>query len=525
MGQFILRHPSGGSALRDGDSLRDGFTAATYAEVLADTLLLDTPGDALTDGDGNIITDGNGHPLLADSDGWDRLAHRETLADGVSFSDSQGGGTAYTSTSADTMVFTTITGDTFGGGTGADYTHVGADTLLFTTDTSDLFNYLEVSLQPTVATPWGRTQEWNAWVELTIAGDVVASSAEGDFQLVGGRLTEDLTRSIVGDVSLDLAFPAGSALIPTRLGDLLDPHGQTAIKVWAGYRGREVPMGLFDLATTPLTLDLGGLRVAVTGMSFERLIQRAGFWEVVSLGPGFADIEAREGIYFLTRTVLGANLPVQIDHNPIRMPTVTYKPGDDRLSAIAEIANGARMDVRFNRVGVFTVTNIPSNVDALEPRWNFTDGDNGTILSATREFSDAESFNGVLVEGTAQRTDSAGPVYYMELLQNPSSPLYFNPTQGPGSSRWGPRIKHIRNEFVATLEQAAGVAKAYLAELSAVSDTVVVRAPANAEIEVTHIAQLTSADLGVDDPYRVTRVIHDLSGGPVEVTLHRWRGI
>lgn len=44
--------------------------------------------------------------------------------------------------------------------------------------------------------PWGTSRVWNAWVEFIVAGEIIATSTDGTFALVGGTVTEDITRSI-----------------------------------------------------------------------------------------------------------------------------------------------------------------------------------------------------------------------------------------------------------------------------------------------------------------------------------------
>ena len=505
MGLFTLRDPGGGSALRDPtslDTLRDGAATTTLYEALSDTLAI------------NEVATG-------------RQAMVVLVADVVVFADTTGGGTGYATVAANTLVFTDAAVTTGGGGT-QNYTQVSADSLILTTASGDFFNLLTIPLLPPSAAPWGQSQQWNAWVELTIAGEVVASSAAGDFELLGGRLTEDVSRSVSADVSLDLALPAGSALLPTRPGDLLDPHGETVLKVWAGYRGAETLMGLFDLATSPLRLGADGLTISVTGMSFERILARAGFWQVENWASGEWTVLV---LARLARAVLGEGLPIgfspSVEHFGKLPAEVSWKPGDDRLAKMAEIAAAASMEVRFNRLGHLWMRPAPSVFDytGATASWEFLDGERGTLLSATREASDEESYNGVVIEGNYIDPPEDDGLIYAAWIQDRSSPLYFNPSLGPGTARWGPRPKFIRNEMAHGYAQLEQIARTELAKLSALADTVTVTAPANPGVEIGQYCRLRSDDLQIDATYRAVRVTHDLAGGPLEATLNRARSV
>lgn len=495
MGLFTLRDTGGGSALRDPtslDTLRDGAATTTLYEALSDTLAL------------NQVATG-------------RQAMVALVANALVFSDGTGGGTAYTVTVTNALILADANTTTPGGGI-QNYTQASVNLLTLVTTSADYLNLGVIPLVPS-RPDWGESQEWNAWVEFLVAGTVAASSATGEFRLVGGRITEDVSRSVMGDVSLDLAFPEGSSLIPVEVGDLLTPHGDTVIRVWAGYKNAEVCMGYYDLATTPLTVDLGGLRVAVTGMSFERVIQRAGFWGVDT----WDNLQAVDGIVRLVNGVLGGNVQYVLPPFDVPIPGVSFKPGDDRLAMATKMAQAAGLEFRFARTGQFVVSGIPSPDSYLTApaQWEFLDGPSGTLVSAVRDFDDEDSYNGVVLEGAAPRDSNSQPVYAAAFITDPSSPLRFNPSLGAGSSRWGPRPKYVRNEFVGTAEQASSVLANELTKLSAVSDTITVKAAANAGVEVGNYARLRASKLGVDAVFRVNRIVHDLTGGAMEATLGR----
>jgi hypothetical protein len=377
--------------------------------------------------------------------------------------------------------------------------------------------------------PWGTTKRWNAWVEVLNGGTLVASSARGDFTLTGGRLNEDLTRSIVGDISLDITLEAGPRghhpFLPIDLGYLFDPNAGSRMVVYAGFEGDEKRMGEFDMASTPLSLEPGGVVMHVAGHSLERLLQRAGFWVVECTTNGTRTTTA---IYNLIANALGP-INVLAESNNSTVTDYSFKPGDDRLKKILELATAAGMEARFDREGNFRLTKAPTSQDfgSHGYRWHFVDGINSkvaTLSKAAREFSDENTYNGVIIEGDSHATPNAPPIVFSLFNSRKGSVLYFDP-YNPASSQNGPRPKYIRSDLVTTLEQAMSMAAAELFKVLAVADSVTATVPANADIEVGDYARLQCEGLGVDAIYRIVRTAHDLAGGPCTVGLYREQNV
>lgn len=425
-----------------------------------------------------------------------------------------------------------------------------------------------------IVTPheWGTSRTWNAWAELWVADQLVASSANGDFALVGGRVTEDITRSICRDADLELAFPlmprvatiavytltgttepfvvgeseVGSAdvvggggtasvqsapaiaetrrnpMIPVNLGDLLDPHSASLLHVWAGWEGEEVRLGIFDLSSVPVTAQDGGAAITISGQSFERRIDKAGFWQVENATDGQSVSSITT---YLVNQVL-SDVLVRPESHAATTPAVSWKPGDNRMTAITKLLDSAGMLGYFDRDNIFRIERAPSLDDLSKQTdwtWHIVDGVNGvvaTLYGAGRTFSDEESYNGVIIESTQHETD-ADPVIYVLWNNNPASPLYFDPAN-PTVTAGGPRPKYISTDQVKTEAEAAAMALSELAKVLTVADAIEVSAPANAAIQMGHYARFTSDALGVDGIYRVVRATHDLAGGPIELTLQRF---
>lgn len=424
--------------------------------------------------------------------------------------------------------------------------------------------------------PWGASRRWNAWVEFHVGSILVASSANGDFALVGGKITEDISRPIRRDVQVSLMFPTGQTLstgavyalstgesfdvgedlvgsdsliggtgtgvatvlipaqralttrsvfIPTNVGDLLDPNGPTVMKVWAGFYGSEVPMGTFDLSSVPVRVTEGGATLEVTGQSFERRIGKAGFWEVVALPAGTT--AALGAAALILDALPGVTLRSVI--NDTSVAELSYKPGDSRLTKVIDLLAAGGLEGGFNRANDYVMTEAPSmsDIGTAIPNWEVLDGVNAsvaTLNSATRDFSDENSYNGVVIEGDSHDTANTPPIIYTLWNTNPGSPLFYDPNN-PAASLTGPRPKYVRSELVRTTEGAVAVAQAELAKVLMISDSVDAAVPANAAIEMGHFARVASEALGLDGVYRINRVVHDLTGGPAQLSMYRYQQV
>jgi hypothetical protein len=258
--------------------------------------------------------------------------------------------------------------------------------------------------------------------------------------------------------------------------------------------------------------------VSVTGMSLERTIQRAGFWRVELSGAG-AWVSSL--VLALVQQVM-PDVAWSVELNQTPLPDMSFKPGEDRLAKIVDIANSGAAAVRFDRQGGLLMRNwVPPLQRQANVSWTLTDaldGEVATLLSAEREFADEDSYNGVVIEGGA--VDGQPPVFFTQWITNPQSPLYFDPDRA-SSRRRGPRPKHVRNEFVTTVEQAQAAAQSILAHWMAVTDQVTATAPANPTLTIDGFVRLKSRGLGVDAPYHIRRATHDLAGAPTELLLDR----
>lgn len=420
---------------------------------------------------------------------------------------------------------------------------------------------------------WGSSRKWNSWVEIMYRDTLIASSADGDFAVTSGKITEDIGRPVRRDVQLSLTFPqlprrmtmpvlqatvtgtpivVGSSnvgstdriggvaaaeavvippvepestrplLIPTTLGSVLDPNSLAHLRIHAGFVGEEVLMGYFDLASTEVKDGGSGPVVDITGQSFERRLNLAGFWQMNGFGASQPAVSAAMAV------ILEAMPQTQfiVTQSAATIGELTWKSSDNRLTKITDLLTLAGMEGGFNRSNVFTIqpAPIPSSFGTQQAQWDVIDGVNArvaTLNTASRKFSDEDSFNGVVVEGTSQSTPNTPPVSAVVWNTNQTSPLYFDPTN-PGASTMGPRAKFVHSELAHTTNDAYSIAQIELAKVLMLTDTIDAEVPANAEIQMGHFVRLVCDSLGVDGIYRVARVVHDLAGGPASLSLYHF---
>lgn len=423
---------------------------------------------------------------------------------------------------------------------------------------------------------WGSSRRWNSWVEFHAGNTLIASSANGDFAVADGQVTEDISRSIRRDATVTLLFPqnaqrrtvgvysqvtsgspfevgddevgdvemvgggtsveelsippvtsdtARSVFIPTQVGDLLDPHSLATMRIYAGFEGEEVLLGFFDLAETPVRVEGGGAVVDVTAHSFERRLERAGFW---NMNPYPASTPAIDAVLVLIGEAIRGT-PILTAASGATIGELTWKPGDNRLSKITELLGICGMEGGFNRSNTYVIQPAPTASDfgTQSPRWDIIDGVNAriaTLNAASRTFSDSDSYNGVVIEGTGQDNPQDNPIYSARWNLNPTSPLYFDP-DNPQASPMGARPKHISSELVKSQTDADAMATVELAKVLMVTDSIEVEVPANAELEMGQYVRFACDAIGADGVYRVNRVVHNLAGGATSLTLYRFTGV
>lgn len=425
---------------------------------------------------------------------------------------------------------------------------------------------------------WGSSRRWNAWVEFHSGVTKVASSADGDFAVIHGQVTEDIGRGVRRDAQISLLFPsnpqrrtvaayavvtsgtvftvggsnvggtdvlggastttqetsvpsvvsdtARSVFIPTEVGDLLDPHSLASMRIYGGFDGEEVLLGYFDLAETQLRAEAGGAVVDITAHSYEWRLDRASFWQMEAFDNGTL---ATTAVQALVHEVLPDTQFEGIPASAATIGELTWKPGDNRLSKITELLALGGLEGGFTRSNDYAVQASPTLVDfgARSPQWDIIDGVNArvaTLNTASRKFSDADSYNGVIIEGTSQNGPNTAPVFSTRWNLNPASPLYFDPAN-PRGSGMGPRPKHISSQLVKTQADADAMAAVEFAKVLMLTDSVDAQVPAHAGLEMGHYARLVCDALGVDGVYRVGRVVHDLGGAAAQVTLYRFTGV
>ncbi len=426
-------------------------------------------------------------------------------------------------------------------------------------------------------TTWGVSREWNTWLEFHAGATLVASSANGDFAIKDGQVTEDIGRQVRRDAQFTLIFPpqprrssmpifatvAGATaftvgestaggtdlvggqgagltdlpapvsestrptLIPTGLGDLLDPNSLATILVYSGFKDEEVLLGTFDLVTTSVKADGQGSGpvVDIVAQSFERRLAKAGFWQMEAFANNTNSVDAAIS---LVKEVLPHTTFVYPATNAV-IGELTWKPGDNRMDKITELMTVAGTEGGFKRNNDFVIDHAPiqGSFGAQPAQWELIDGVNAriaTLNSASRKFSDEDSYNGVVVEGTSEATPGAVPITAAVWNLNPSSPLYFDPTS-PSSSSMGPRAKYVKSELAHSYADALSIATIELAKVLMLVDSIEVSVPANPDLEMGQYARLVSDSLGVDAVFRIARVAHDLAGGPATLSLFRFTSV
>lgn len=373
---------------------------------------------------------------------------------------------------------------------------------------------------------WGASGGFSARVDfLDPSGHTIASTADPQSRivLVSGSVNEDRTQAVTRECSLRLLLVPDEAgelhpLNPSKPGDPLDPRTGGAVAVFAGpIRPSGTPdhekLGVFKITDVHAASTGTGESLDLRGLSLEHEIRAAGFWVPTVVLEGTRAVDA---IVALAVEAI-PDIDVTSESSAVTVPgELSWGDSDDRLTAVNDLAASVAMVARFDREGVYRVTTAVQFGDEPDqsPRWTLSEGDLATVRDVSRDISDAELFNGVIVVGEPLNNDS-DPVRAEVWDTRPASPVYYDP-DNPGRSLIGPRPKKIVSPLVTTVQQAAAMAAAELAKALAFADRISVTMAANPEIEAEDVVRVVRSTMGVDALYRVQSVTHDLLGAASE---------
>jgi hypothetical protein len=273
-----------------------------------------------------------------------------------------------------------------------------------------------------------------------------------------GQVDVDRSAAFRRKISCQCVDPTG-LITPRNKGEILTPYG-TELHAYRGVRYSNAegdyevaPLGAFRLSSSSITDNNAGSPVIqLEAFDLGRTISRDKFKIPYVIAAGSVAMDALKAIAKETFPA------VQFDTITSVVTTTSpllYDAGSDPWEAMADLGRSMGCEVYFAVDGRLAVL-PPHDINALpSPDFTYIEGEGSTMLDLSREYSDENVFNGVIVTG-ASIGDQLPPVRGEAWDESPTSPTYrFGP--------YGEVPGFITDNLAKTEEQCQAIAKAQLA--------------------------------------------------------------
>lgn len=345
--------------------------------------------------------------------------------------------------------------------------------------------------------------------ELVTRVDVVVDGTVGaTLQAVAGEVVEEERRAVRRRATLTAVDPDGDL---TRDGAeaLLAPTG-VELAIWRGARdGSDSDLAqLGVLRVTDFTVDDsgGGVQVSISAQDRARIVRRNIIIDpyTVNAGSNYADA---------IRDLIADRYPAaKFDFEPTSETTPQIVVEGDAWGEARSMAEAYGAEVFFDERGICRLRPVPDPDDDPIERTLY-EGEDAVITELSREVSDDEAFNRVVV--TAQ--GSVDPVAGEATDDNPASPTYI-------AGGYGIVTKEITDTRVSSASAAQSAAEGRLRKLLGLVEQVSVSAVPDPTLRVGHIVAIRRSRVGVDARYAVDRVTMPLdAGSPMTLRTRRRR--
>jgi len=348
---------------------------------------------------------------------------------------------------------------------------------------------------------------------------VTVTVGDTTLDVIDGSVTFDSTATTRASCSLTVAVSQDDlefgGLIPDAPEDLLAPYGNEVVI----QRGLEingeaemVPLGIFRIDEVEVTESNDGqVQMSISGMDRSIVLIDAVFEKA-------GQIPAGQSVYFwiIALGVLGyapETLPVSDDLFVSTVPTpfVGWEAGDDRwdfMLGLAEAANGA--ELFFDQDGKLALRDTRK---APPPVWEFTEGEDATLLGVGKRWSREDAVNRVLVEGENGHGD---PIYGEARDQNRASPTYY------GGS-FGKKTLVYSSEWVTEQGQANDVAARILSLYLGTHQEISFEALVHPALEPNDVVLVSRPQLGINEYHVIDTLTIPLTlDGTMSCTTRRY---
>lgn len=230
-----------------------------------------------------------------------------------------------------------------------------------------------------------------------------------------------------------------------------------------------IAMGVFRISKPVVTDSGSDVTLQVEGFDRSRSVSRAGFIDSYTVAQGTNYAEA-------IRTLIEQKAPwlTQDDHHyvfmetPYETPSLVFTPSDDPWDVATKMASSFGAELFFDGHGNIILRPQPDPL-FTPPGFDYSEGEEATITSITRDLDDQEAYNGVVI--IAENSDLPAPIRSEVWDTNPDSPTYYDPAN-PSTSIYGPVPKIISTQYISTQAQADDAAAAEFARIMGVIEKI-----------------------------------------------------
>lgn len=332
-----------------------------------------------------------------------------------------------------------------------------------------------------------------------------------DGYTIGGAVSEDLARSTVRTLLLELANPGG-AWTPSGPGSFF--YWDRMIRVERGVRvaGDDfyAPLGVFLIDAPAVT----GSALRVTGAD---RMDRATGSEFTSptlyasgerVGAVIRDILEDAGVGSERWSVDDGGATLGADRG--------FEVGDGKMQAALGLATSFSLDVAADARG-WMVVSPKRDPATLGHGWHFHEGSDATYTGLSKTWSRDRLYNHVLV--TNDTSDPEVPLVRAEAsVTDPANPLRVT---GP----LGDRLFKYVSAMITTQGQADAVAASLLWEHALVEEEIQLEHVPAPVLEVGDPVHVTNAASLTDDTYVIRSMIVPLAGGPANLVVKKVRNL
>ena len=177
------------------------------------------------------------------------------------------------------------------------------------------------------------------------------------------------------------------------------------------------------------------------------------------------------------------------------------KQGGDPWQDIQELAQAIGYEAYFDPKGVFVFRPVPDPRQGV-PVWTFSEDSNPVVVEASRELSDEQTFNHVIVIG--QSSSSQNPVTAEAFDNDPSSRTYI---RGP----YGEVTERVTFSLITQQDQAQDAADAILFNSLGAADTVTIMVVPMAALEPGDIIKIKCSNVKANGTYMINSMTTSLS--------------